>query len=237
MNAHSYVCQFYESYDEDSRLTSPHGSVEFLTTMRYIERYLKPSARILEIGAGTGRYSHALARQGYTVDAIELVAHNIAVFKKNTLCHEKVSIRQGNALDLSAFNDNQYDLTLLLGPLYHLYTQEDKRQAIREALRVTKPGGLVFAAYVISDGCLLDEGFNRMQIPVASYIRDGLLDEKNFAAKSEPKDLFELVRKEDIDELMSVFPVKGCTMSHRTAAPFCLGMPSTRWMRKHSAYM
>ena len=113
-----------------------HGSVEFLTTMRYVERYLKPGNRILEIGAGTGRYSHALARRGYVVDAVELVEHNIKVFQKNTLPNEQITISQGNALDLSAFSDNQYDVTLLLGPLYHLYTKEDKRQAIREAIRV-----------------------------------------------------------------------------------------------------
>lgn len=112
---------------------------------------------------------------------------------------------QGNALDLSAFPDNQYDMTLVLGPLYHLYTVEDKRQAISEAIRVTKPGGIIFAAYVISDGCLLDEGFHRNNINVAEYIKNGLLDAETFAAKSEPKDLFELVRKEDIDELMSGF--------------------------------
>ena len=203
-----YLIEYYNTYDEDSRLRSRHGSVEFLTTMHYVEQYLTPKARILEIGAGTGRYSHALARQGYPVDAVELVEHNIEVFQRNTQAGEPVTISQGNALDLSAIPDNCYDITLLLGPLYHLYTPEDKRQAIREALRVTKPGGILFAAYVISDGCLLDEGFRRGNIDVAEYIRTGLLDGETFAAKSEPKDLFELVRKEDIDALMSGFPVK-----------------------------
>ena len=82
-----------------------------------------------------------------------------------------------------------------------MYTKEDKQQAIREAVRVTKHGGVIFAAYVISDGCLLDEGFNRKNINVAEYVKAGLLDAETFAAKSEPKDLFELVRKEDVDEL------------------------------------
>lgn len=192
--------------------------VEFLTTMRYIEKYLKPGDRICEIGAGTGRYSHALARRGYRVDAVELVEHNIEIFRQNTRLDENVSVIRGNALDLSAFLDDQYDITLLLGPLYHLYNEADKRQAIREALRLTRAGGVIFAAYVISDGCLLDEGFKRGSIPVAEYIRDGLLDAKTFAAKSESKDLFELVRKEDVDALMSVFPV---TRLHYVAADGC----------------
>lgn len=218
MKTNQYLIDFYNNYDEDSRLSSKHGTVEFLTTMRYIEKYIKPGNHVLEIGAGTGRYSHALARQGYAVDAVELVGHNVEIFCQNTLPDENITITQGNALDLSAFPDNEYDITLLLGPLYHLYTKEDKRQALSEAIRVTKPGGLIFAAYVISDGCLLDEGFHRGNINVSEYVRDGLLHAETFAAKSEPKDLFELVRREDIDDLMSAFST---TRLHYVAADGC----------------
>lgn len=225
MKTNQYLIDFYNNYDEDSRLEPKHGKVEFLTTMRYVKKYLKPGDRVLEIGAGTGRYSHALARQGYAVDAIELIEHNIEIFRKNTLADENISVAQGNALDLSAFPDDQYNITLLLGPLYHLYSKEDKRQAIREAIRVTKQGGIIFAAYVISDGCLLDDGFKRSNFSVAEYIKSGLLDSETFAAKSEPKDLFELVRKEDIDHLMSAFSVNrlhyvatdGCALFMREA--------------------
>ena len=111
MKANQYLIDFYNNYDEDSRLEQKHGTVEFLTTMRYIQRYLKPGNRVLEVGAGTGRYSHTLARQGYAVDAVELIEHNIEVFQRNTLSHEIISIIQGNALDLSALPDSQYDIT------------------------------------------------------------------------------------------------------------------------------
>lgn len=225
MKTNPYLTQFYNHYDEDSRLTSKHGMVEFLTTMRYVEKYAKPGCRILEIGAGTGRYSHALARRGYVVDAVELVEHNIETFQKNTWTNETVSVRQGNAMDLVGFSDHEYDLTLLLGPLYHLYNKADKRQAIQEAIRVTKQGGIIFAAYVISDGCLVDEGFKRNHVDVAEYVKNGMLDQKTFGAKSQPKDIFELVRKEDIDELMQGFAVKrlhyvasdGCALLIREA--------------------
>lgn len=219
METNQYLINFYNSYDEDSRLAAlKHGTVEFLTTMRYIEKYIRQGDRVLEIGAATGRYSHTLARRGYAVDAVELVEHNIEVFRKNTLPDEKITVTQGNALDLSAFPDNKYDITLLLGPLYHLYNDEDKRQALSEAIRVTKQGGVVFAAYVISDGSLIDEGFRLGGFSVADYIKNGLLDPVTFAATSEPKDLFELVRKEDIDDLMSVFPV---TRLHYVATDGC----------------
>lgn len=225
MKTNQYLIDFYNRYDEDSRLVLKHGTVEFFTTMHYVEKYIKSGDRVLEIGAGTGRYSHALARQGYDVDAIELVEHNIEVFHKNTLPHENVTITQGNAVDLSVFPDDQYDITLLLGPLYHLYSKEDKQQALKEAIRVTKKGGIVFAAYVISDGCLIDEGFHRGNIDVAEYIKMGLIDSETFEAKSEPRDLFELVRREDIDDLMAAFPVErlhyvasdGCALFMREA--------------------
>lgn len=207
METNQYLIEHYSNYDEDSRLLPRHGSVEFLTTMRYIEKYIRPDDRILEIGAGTGRYSHTLARRGYAVDAVELVEHNIDVFRQNTMPEENITVTQGNALDLSVFPDESYDITLLLGPLYHLYTKEDKMCALNEAIRVTKQGGVIFVAYVISDGCLLDEGFLRGNISVSEYVKTGLLDPETFAAKSEPKDLFELVRKEDVDELMSSLPV------------------------------
>lgn len=218
METNQYIIDFYNHYDEDSRLVLRHGSVEFLTTMHYIEKYLKPGGRVLEIGAGTGRYSHALARKGQTVDAVELVGFNIEVFRQKIQPDERITVTQGNAMDLSAFPDNNYDVTLLLGPLYHLYQKEDKRRALSEAIRVTKKGGVIFAAYVISDGCLLDEGFHRGNINVAEYLEKGLLDPLTFAAKSEPKDLFELVRREDIDDLMSVFPV---TRLHYAATDGC----------------
>ena len=83
---------------------------------------------------------------------------------------------------------------------------------------MTKPGGVIFAAYVISDGCLVDEGFLRNHISVADYIRDGLLDTESFAAVSTPKDIFELVRKEEIDQLLEGFPV---TRLHYVAADGC----------------
>ena len=131
MRENKYLIEFYNNYSEEERLLSKSGRVEFLTTIHYIEKYLKPKDKIIEIGAG------------YEVDAVELVEHNINIFNNNTLPEEKISITQGNALDLSFISDNKYDITLLLGPMYHLYTKEDKMKALREAIRVTKKGGKI----------------------------------------------------------------------------------------------
>ena len=140
------LTEFYSNYDEEGRLLSKHGQVEYLTTMRYIEKYLQPGMRILEVGAATGRYSHALAQMGYRVDAVELVQHNIDLFKENTKPGENVTIRQGDARDLSFIEDDTFNLTLILGPMYHLFTEQEKLQALSEAKRVTKTGGIIFVA-------------------------------------------------------------------------------------------
>ncbi len=194
----------YSHYDEDSRLLSRHGHVEFMTTMHYIRRYLQPGMRILEIGAGTGRYSHTLAREGYRVDAVELVQHNIDQFRAHTQPDESVTIAQGNACDLP-FEDGVYDLVLLLGPMYHLYTEADKLQALGEAIRVAKPGGVVFSAYCMSDASILCHAF------IAGMVEDciarGLLDPVTFHTHSDPSDLFELHRTEDIAALRGHFDV------------------------------
>ena len=199
------LTQYYGSYDEDNRLCSRRGMVEYLTTMRYIEKYLRPGMRILEIGAATGRYSHHLAQQGYQVDAVELVEHNIEIFNQNTKPGENITITQGNAKDLRDFNDNTYDITLLLGPMYHLFTEEEKLQALSEAIRVTKKGGIVFSAYCMSDASVLAYGFVRGEIH--NIIEKCMLDPVTFETFSKPWDLFELHRKEDIDALRSHFNV------------------------------
>lgn len=205
MDTKEYLTKYYENYNEDGRLVTRHGMVEYFTTMKYVEKYLRPGMRILEIGAATGRYSHTLARKGYQVDAVELVEHNIEIFKQNTLAGEDITITQGNATDLSQFKSNTYDLVLLLGPMYHLFTKEDKLKALSEAIRVTKKKGVIFVAYCMGDASILSYGFIRGEI--YNIIEKCMLDTETFDTFSNPWDLFELHRKEDIDKLRSEFQV------------------------------
>ena len=124
----SLLDAYYNSRDEEQRLLSQHGQVEYLTTMKYIHECIAQldTPRILEVGAGTGRYSVALAREGYSVTAVELVQRNLDVLRSKLTGTEPITAIRGDALDLSSFRDGSFDLTMLLGPMYHLYTQEDK---------------------------------------------------------------------------------------------------------------
>ena len=143
------VSGFYARSDEDERLTrSRHGQLEYATTMSYIHRYANSGSRVLEVGAGTGRYSIALAKEGMDVTAVELVGSNLEVLRENSRGIDHIESYQGDATDLSRFADNSFDITLVFGPMYHLYEPEEVNRAIDEAVRVTKPGGVILFAFI-----------------------------------------------------------------------------------------
>lgn len=195
------VVDFYTTRcDEEARLLSRHGQVEFLTTIRYVEQYLEKGNKIIEIGAATGRYSHYFAQKGFEVDAVELVEHNIEIFKSKTKPEEKITIRQGNALDLSEFEDNTYDITLLLGPMYHLYTVEEQKKALDEAIRVTKPDGFVFVAYCMYDPSIVGQ-FKRNEMQ--KLIDMGLFNPETLEAHFTPEGIFMLYTVDEIKKLTS----------------------------------
>ena len=202
-----YLDKFYNAINEEDRLLSKHGQVEYLTTMKYIKKYLEgiSNPSILEVGAGTGRYSVTLAKQGLQVTAVELVEHNLEILKSKLDGSEPIVALQGNALDLSAFANNTFDLTMLLGPLYHLYTKEDKIKVLSEAVRVTKPGGYIFVAYCMNEPTVIQYVFGMNQL---REVMDGMLLTDDWHCKSDPKEIFDLVRTEDIAELDAAVPVK-----------------------------
>ncbi|MBQ6931753.1 MAG: class I SAM-dependent methyltransferase [Clostridia bacterium] len=195
----NHLEDFYNRIDEDSRLLSKCGRIEFLTTVKYIEKYLKDGMRIIEIGAATGRYSHYFAQNGFEVDAVELLEHNIEVFKSKILPDEKVTVRQGNAVDLSEFPDESYDVTLLLGPMYHLYTADEQKKALSEAERITKKGGYIFLAYCMVDPSVLTRAFaeNRLQ----EFIDTELINIDTFETFFPPHGVFKLYTRDEIFDL------------------------------------
>ena len=126
---------------------------------------------------------------------------------------DQIDLQQGNALDLSRFEDNTFDMTLLLGPMYHLYTPEDQSRALEEALRVTKPGGYLYVAYVLCDMAILESGIGSEKW-FWDYLEDGHIIPKTYVCVSRPSDLFQLYRREDIDALTAPLP---CTRLHYVA--------------------
>lgn len=195
----AYLRNYYENHDEDSRLSSRMGQVEFATTKRYIDEVLQGrKCRILELGAGTGRYSIALAKEGHDVTAVELIEHNLDVLKSHLDGTESLCAVKGNALDLSAFADNGFDITLMLGPMYHLYARCEQAQALKEAVRVTKRSGYIFVAYCMNEATVIQYVFCQNNLKLVK--EEGMLTE-DWKCISAPKDIFQMFRLEDIDEL------------------------------------
>ncbi len=203
----SYLEDYYNQYDEEGRLLSRHGQVEYLTTMKYIRECLSETAdpAILEIGAGTGRYSVTLAKQGHRVTAVELIPRNLEILKSKLDGTERITPILGNALDLSVLPDASFSVTLVLGPMYHLYTREEKLQALSEAVRVTKPGGYLLVAYCMNEPTIVSYVFGKNKL---REVTDRHMLTPDWHCISEPKDLFEMVRTEEIAALDAEVPVK-----------------------------
>ena len=191
----SNIEKHYNKHPEDLRLLRRHGMVEFETTMHHLRRFLHTGHYILDIGAGTGRYTSALMAEGYRVKAIELVRRNIDVFLKR---EPEADVVQGDARDIPFLPSDAADVTLLLGPLYHLIGDEEKLRALNEAKRVTKPGGIIFVAYLMNEYSILSYCFDQDRIE--DLLQRRVVDE-TFHVQVQPDELYDYVRLEDINRL------------------------------------
>ncbi len=184
---------YYNKFNEDKRLNTKHGQVEFLTAMKYIKNYIKENDKVIDIGAGTGRYSKVIQDLGYDVFAVELVKHNLRLIEE-----KGIKCTLGNATSLKKIKDNSYDITILFGPMYHLISMDEKEKALSEAKRITKPGGYIFISYCMNEYAVITHGF--IDNNIKESIDNNLMD-KDFKITPKDTDLYSFVRLEDIDYL------------------------------------
>ena len=145
------VKDYYNTYKEDERFLKNHRKVEFLTNATYIEKFAKKGAKILELGAGTGAYSLYLAKKGYKVEAVEISEHNLEILNAASEEVKNLRVRSADAVDLGIYADDLFDVTLSLGPMYHIFNKKDIEKAIQEAIRVTKKDGIIIFSYLTND--------------------------------------------------------------------------------------
>ena len=142
--------------DEGQRLAEDGmGKIELIRTKEIIQRYLPdPPTRILDVGGGPGAYSVWLTELGHDVTLVDPVLLHV----EQALEAGVPEAVRGVAGQLE-FSGETFEATLLLGPLYHLQEREDRMVALREARRVLKPGGRIFAAGITRYASAID-GFH-----------------------------------------------------------------------------
>jgi ubiquinone/menaquinone biosynthesis C-methylase UbiE len=152
------VIAHYEKADEDARLQAGWFQLEFARTKELILRSLPPApALVLDVGGGSGAYAGWLASLGYEVLLLDAVPKHIEQALKRSSRQERpiASIRVGDARKLEQ-NNNSVDCVLLLGPLYHLTERNERLTCLKEAFRVLRTGGTLFAAAISRYASLLD---------------------------------------------------------------------------------
>ena len=194
--------EYYGKFNEEKRFDSRHGQVEYRVTMKYVDALIEElghepaDIRIMDIGAGTGRYAVPLSDRGFEVWAVEPVAHNLKRMQRKS---EKVRCYKRDGRHLKGIEDEYFDITLMLGPMYHLFSHEDKLKALMEAKRVTKPGGSILVGYCMNEYAFVTYALNEGHF--TECLEGGRLD-GSFHCISEPEDIYDYVRTEDIDRLM-----------------------------------
>lgn len=150
---------YYNQGREQGRLMNAGGLLEQARTQEIILRYLpNPPATILDVGGAAGIYALWLAGLGYTVHLVDLMPLHIEqalVASAAQPDHPLASACVGDARALD-FSDASAGAVLMFGPLYHLPERDDRLAVLREARRVLKPGGLLFAATISRFASFLD---------------------------------------------------------------------------------
>ncbi len=189
--------KYYNKFNEEHRLKTRHGLVEFSVSMHHIQKVIagRKNLKILDVGAGTGRYSVELCHQGHNVTAVELVKKNLEILRAK---HEKINTWQGNALDLSFLQENAFDITICFGPMYHLHTQEERFKVIEQLKRVTKKGGTIFLAYILNDYAILQYCFAKNKI--TELMENGSVS-KDFRCIPTKDELYSYIRLDEINEI------------------------------------
>lgn len=191
---------YYNKFNEDKRLETRHGIIEFQTTIKNIEEVLSnfKNPKILDVGAGTGKYSLYLDSLGYDITAVELVKHNLKVIQSK---NKNLKSYLGNALNLDFLGNNTYDVILLFGPIYHLFGN-DKILAIKEAIKHLNNNGYLMIVYCLNDFAILKHGF------IDGNILDNTKYDKNYLIKDDESNLYSFDTLESIDNINKLCHLK-----------------------------
>lgn len=208
------VTKIIQSY-YDSSVEAEWGRIagrpEFLLTCRFLERYLRPGDRVLDIGGGPGRYALHLAQRGCEVTLLDLSAEN-ARFADAKAREMGLPLRTlvGDAREADAIAEGPFDHVLLMGPLYHLLGEGERAAAVGAALRLLRPGGLLCASFItLFSGMIYGMKFAPeiilSDVPAEAEYRDCVLGNRPYAGEAFTQAVF--LPQGDILPFMARFPL------------------------------
>jgi 2-polyprenyl-3-methyl-5-hydroxy-6-metoxy-1,4-benzoquinol methylase len=200
----------YYTFENDESLRGHRdnqGIIEFLTTERYMKQVIPPKSRILDACAGCGVYSFFLAGLGHIVTAGDYVGHNVNEIQKkqaeNPVLHQ---IYHGSATELHRFEDASFDAVLNMGAFYHITDRQEHEKSISECLRVLKPNGLFFLAYLnkFSNIVKYHELWKDDFAAVEKILERGFADEDSLFYQSTPEEIEALMADHDLTVLHNI---------------------------------
>ena len=177
----SDIISYYDDDPERESSRLERHQLEYDLTWRYLDRYLPVHGSILEVGAASGRYTLELAKRGYQVTAVDLSAVLLEVCRQSLAAEaleSQVQLFLADARHLTEVPGNGFDAVLLMGPLYHLIDEADRKAALMEAYDRLREGGILFSSFLSRFGVLGDliknlPGWIEDQAEVRSILESG----------------------------------------------------------------
>jgi S-adenosylmethionine-dependent methyltransferase len=153
------IVAYYNNDPERENNRLERHQLEFDLTWRYLTQYLPSRGRVLEIGAATGRYTLGLAKLGYQITAVDMSDQLLEINRKRVIeagVEKQVDFILGDARNLNGIAEKDFDAALLMGPLYHLVEEMDRKTALKEAAEHLKEDGLLFSSFISRFGIMGD---------------------------------------------------------------------------------
>lgn len=139
---------YADSKTEMKRYDTGYKRIEFNNIIRHIESVVESESKILDCAAGTGNIAFELLNHTHSVVASDVSVANVKYLKKK--CEDEnigMQIYHQNAMNMDKYSDNDFDVVLCMGPMYHLRIEE-AGICLEECIRVVKPGGYIFISYL-----------------------------------------------------------------------------------------
>lgn len=211
MDTKQVVKDYYNSYAE-TEWKRIAGRPEFLITRRYLDRYIKPGDKVLDIGGGPGRYSIYLASKGCDVTLFDLAEVNLK-FALERAAEQNVNIKVicGDACVADTLVNEKFDHVLLMGPMYHLLDVSDRIMAVNAALSLLKSQGTIFVSFIsMNAGIIYGMKFSpeiiTSTVPCDAEYLESYITKKSYAGDAFTKAAF--IEQSEILPFMSRFPLR-----------------------------